>query len=871
MPDKYCIASGSFSDSAIWSLSEDGIGGAGMPGIGENIYLNRSVTIEKFINPEAAKRSIYVASGADCSIMPSTTSSLYFVADKSLTIHGTLRLADQLNTNRYVAFRESSRLVIGENGKLVLGLPGTSLPWYLLLMGYLASIDNRGIIEGNDYDHYSIILYFGPEPMGMVSPGRIKTFDLRSSIGLAEGEEAGQTITGNVTCFRFSLRGVHAGTFFARLRSPECRMERFEYATQHDAAKLIFEQYGNLFVAGDVFQISNAGIFLWNVSDGAVSTFTGTADQEITMPLAVTGQSWISDKPAGILRLANFDGFLQGRLRELVVDAGSAIDLSGPSPCLLNSTNEAVLFPGLKADVCPTDGPTLSDDAVHEFEAMDSCVNEGRITIPEGKVLCTRIMDNRAGASISGNGILRVEYGGLSNAGTITDDISIRYFNRPRMIELAVAPSSGYPPLTVTAEATDEFGGLRTFAWGNGHITGPVETASATYTYREPGLYTVTVKDVDPDGVERSTSRPVTVLSPPLPLAEMVISPKQGNVPLEVELSTEGSEGNSMAIDWGDGSPLYGPVTGITASVSHCYETPGRFPVKLQVWNATEALAEASQVVRVQDSEGLYAALDILPSTGEVPLTVLADASESEGDEFLFIWGDGTSDGPQTVSHATHTFRRAGYYSVVLTTTKADHSVSATQGVTVLSALQPTPVTLVPSLLGPVELEERERPHGLPRGHMPSLYRYTLAQGNCYMNDTIRLFCPMTRGGRALHNGSALFLGRITHADGSAIAPEEIGSACCTIYRLDESDPTVRTAVEGHTEVPLEVEDILLSGPVTDENWPFDETGYNFRHVLDDTTHSPFPVPGRHYLVVFTLSPLDASPKLRLEYRVHVL
>lgn len=138
------------------------------------------------------------------------------------------------------------------------------------------------------------------------------------------------------------------------------------------------------------------------------------------------------------------------------------------------------------------------------------------------------------------------------------------------------------------------------------------------------------------------------------------------------------------------------------------------------------------------------------------------------------------------------------------------------------------------------------------------------------MQDTLQLFCPMNESGRALTNGSALFLGRIAHSDGRPVVPSEIDTVFYTIFRLDDSDASVRIPIEGHTETEIDPEEILLSETILDENWVFDEEGYNFRYALDDSSFSPFPVSGRNYLVSFELKPGDSSPKIRVQYRVRV-
>lgn len=325
-----------------------------------------------------------------------------------------------------------------------------------------------------------------------------------------------------------------------------------------------------------------------------------------------------------------------------------------------------------------------------------------------------------------------------------------------------------------------------------------------------------------------------------------------------------------MRIDWGDGTEPSDPVP-MTEIWSHEYDEAGEYLVRLTVWNEQDVATEVRAVVRVLTPAAIRALLDIRPGTGYAPLTILADATGSSGTEWTFAWGDGTFDGPSAETARTHTFHDPGYYVVTLTVTRDDLVETAARGIVV--ELSPSiPVDPAAPLRYESGLIRKQRLNaGIPRDDLPFPYRLTLAHGVWSMQDTIQLHCPTNETGRALENGSALFLGRITHSDASAVLPEEIAAASYTVFRLDDSDPGVRTPVEGHAAVPLAPGDVLFAEFVKDANWPFDETGYNFRCILDDSLDAPFPTAGRNYLVVFTLEPESMPPRILLQYRVHVV
>ena len=248
------------------------------------------------------------------------------------------------------------------------------------------------------------------------------------------------------------------------------------------------------------------------------------------------------------------------------------------------------------------------------------------------------------------------------------------------------------------------------------------------------------------------------------------------------------------------------------------------------------------------------------------------DLSGSVGDWFRVDWDDESFSETQMPGTLTHGYvdTSGAVLRTLLLTVGTDEGKTETVTKT-MTVLPPPHEPDGPGFSKPVDIDPKKLLHGIPRGNLPTHYRYTLALGKRFMHDTLQLFCPTSESGRALANGSGLYLGRITHSDGQLPDPSEIAAASYTVYRLDAADAFVRTPIEGHTEVPLDVAEILLPELVVDANWLFDDIGYNFRHTPDDTTYSPFPVAGRDYLVVYMLRPLDQPPKIVFQYRVHVV
>jgi hypothetical protein len=114
--------------------------------------------------------------------------------------------------------------------------------------------------------------------------------------------------------------------------------------------------------------------------------------------------------------------------------------------------------------------------------------------------------------------------------------------------------------------------------------------------------------------------------------------------------------------------------------------------------------------------------------------------------------------------------------------------------------------------------------------------------------------------GMVFQDASAVLLARVVGSSGTPLAPSSIQSAEYTIFELDETDESVAQPVLGHTQQSLTVNSLLSSSLQHDSLWDVDAQGYNFRHELDATAHSPFPHAGLFYRVVYKLTPTSGQP-----------
>lgn len=124
--------------------------------------------------------------------------------------------------------------------------------------------------------------------------------------------------------------------------------------------------------------------------------------------------------------------------------------------------------------------------------------------------------------------------------------------------------------------------------------------------------------------------------------------------------------------------------------------------------------------------------------------------------------------------------------------------------------------------------------------------------------------------GTVFKNGSATLLARVVGADNTPVNQADLASAEYSVYLLDHDDPDAATVVTGHEDVSINVSSLIFNTLQTDTLWDVDQTGYNFKHILDVSTNQAFTVAGRTYRIVFELTP-TAGQTILVRFRVHAI
>ncbi len=265
----------------------------------------------------------------------------------------------------------------------------------------------------------------------------------------------------------------------------------------------------------------------------------------------------------------------------------------------------------------------------------------------------------------------------------------LSYRINPR-VELAVTPVatpvSGEAPLAVTfTPQVITTGAIERYEWdlnGDGSFDRS-ETVGReqTYTYRDSGVYTVTLRVTDNRNEQATGTATVTVGNAP-PVVRAEARPSNGAPPLQVYFSATASDRDGIAgYEWdfeGDGAFDRATDTGDT---TYTYTEAGVYQPRVRVTdNAGAATEIAVPTLRIQVEDGVPSVTaSASPTSGDPPLSVSLSASATDPDGLeitQWAWdfgGDGAEDYVSATSASTtHEFTAAGTYFPEVRATASD-------------------------------------------------------------------------------------------------------------------------------------------------------------------------------------------------------
>lgn len=236
------------------------------------------------------------------------------------------------------------------------------------------------------------------------------------------------------------------------------------------------------------------------------------------------------------------------------------------------------------------------------------------------------------------------------------------------VLQAANSPLTGKLPLSVNFDAspsTDPNRSIVDWKWDfDGDEKFDASGERASYTYRQPGSYMVTLEVENAAGLTSRATLNVVVQAEDL-TADIFADPIAGTAPLTVVFDGAGSSYKNGAItsyEWNFGDGSRPRLTG--AQTTYEYTAPGIYTVELKVRTA-DGLSKTTQKIITVLQEVLSPTFTATPRIGVAPMTVEFNASASVGEVVSYRWdfGDGSSD---TGIKTRHTYNTPGNYTVEL-------------------------------------------------------------------------------------------------------------------------------------------------------------------------------------------------------------
>jgi PKD repeat protein len=265
---------------------------------------------------------------------------------------------------------------------------------------------------------------------------------------------------------------------------------------------------------------------------------------------------------------------------------------------------------------------------------------------------------------------------------------------------LSVTPPGGIAPLKVKASGGCTDNPMKDIVtegidWGDGSKTAiPPKSFGAfkvDHAFAAAGTFTVVLTAIDKAGNQGTSSQQIVVLPPNAPPScTLNVAPTGGPAPLAVTANGACSDPEndivSTVINWGDGASTQG------TSGTHTYPNTGTFHVVLTATDSAGGIGSASQTVVVGPATSAppMCSMQLSSTSGKAPLTVTVDANCTDPENDIKSTVIDFGDGFYATGTTTHTFVRAGTFSLTVVATDSTGNVSNTASGTVSVSDDPT-------------------------------------------------------------------------------------------------------------------------------------------------------------------------------------
>lgn len=190
---------------------------------------------------------------------------------------------------------------------------------------------------------------------------------------------------------------------------------------------------------------------------------------------------------------------------------------------------------------------------------------------------------------------LTVSYQGCIETRAIT--IKIRPI--PPVVDFSYDPASGCAPLTVSFTNLTKYAEANSYVWNFGDNQGSSKVEHPTFTYYEPGVYSVTLSATNAMGDTIRETKPLIIEVYAQPNAEFDVRPNVVHVPDDILYTDNNSIGASyFHWDFGDGT------TSLKQQPVHTYAEEGRYDITLVATSSYGCTDSTTRVGVVQAVTG---------------------------------------------------------------------------------------------------------------------------------------------------------------------------------------------------------------------------------------------------------------------------
>lgn len=202
----------------------------------------------------------------------------------------------------------------------------------------------------------------------------------------------------------------------------------------------------------------------------------------------------------------------------------------------------------------------------------------------------------------------------------------------PPIVDFAYEPASGCAPLTVQFTNLSQFAEASTYKWEFGQNQATSNAVNPTYTYFEPGTYSVSLSASNITGQTITETKQMIIEVYPRPSAQFDIKPKLVYIPGGILYTSNRSlQASSYEWDFGDG------IKSVLPQPEHVYEKVGVYTIQLIAYNQ----AGCSDTTKLESGVRVEVGGQVLIPNAFSPNTSGSagggDASNGKNDIFLPI------------------------------------------------------------------------------------------------------------------------------------------------------------------------------------------------------------------------------------------